>query len=86
MSNRAERFRQRGMRVAHHAFVLKLRQPQHHRLGQGDAAEHTHQQVLHQLEAADRSSELRTLGRTAQRMFIAFRRWTNKSPSEVRGE
>ena len=50
------------MLIAHHAFVLKLRKTQHHRLGRGDIAEHPHEQVLDELEAADRLAELRPLG------------------------
>jgi len=37
------------MLVQHHPFVLQLREPQHHRLRRGDVAEHTHQQILYEL-------------------------------------
>src|SRR6267378_1552451 len=38
--DRAERLRERRMLITHHAFVLKLRDTQHHRLGRGDVADH----------------------------------------------
>ena len=60
--DRAERLRQRRMLVLHQSLVLQLRQPQHHRLGRGDVAEHAHQQILDELEAADRPAELYPLG------------------------
>src|SRR6202051_332122 len=66
--DRAERLRKRRMLIAHHAFVLKLSETQHHRLGRGDVAKHAHEQILDKLESADRPPELRPLCRIAQRM------------------
>jgi hypothetical protein len=44
------------MLVAHHAFVLKLGKAQRHRLGGCDVTQHAHQQILYELESADRLS------------------------------
>src|ERR1700692_4965577 len=67
--DRAERLRERRMLIAHHAFVLKLRKTQHHRLRRCDVTEHPHQQILDELESADRPAELRPLRRIAERML-----------------
>src|SRR5258707_10090945 len=68
--DRAERLRERRMLVAHHTFVLKLRKTQHHRLGGCDVAKHADQQILDELESADRPPELRPLRRIAERMLV----------------
>ena len=46
------------MLVVHLAFVLQLRQPKHHGLSGGNVAEHSHEEVLDELEPGDRAAEL----------------------------
>src|ERR1700733_1598634 len=66
----AERLGERCVFVTHHAFVLKLRETQHHRLGRCDISKHAHQQILYELEAPDRPAELLPLGRITQRVLV----------------
>src|SRR5262249_12421528 len=78
--HRGEGFRQRRMLVFHQSLVLQLAQPQHHRLAGGDVAEHAHEQVLDELETADRLAELNPLVRVAQRMLVGAHLAAHREP------
>src|SRR5579859_7459004 len=71
------------MFIGHHASVLHLRQAHDHTLASSNIAEHTHQQILHELEMPDRTTKLLSLLSVFEGVFIGSLRATNRFPSHT---
>jgi len=59
-----------SMVILHLAFVIHLRQPQHHALASRYVGEHPGEKVLNQLKRADRLAELLPFLSVGERVFV----------------
>src|SRR5258705_8896817 len=67
---RAERFRDRRMRVRQLAFVVQLRHARHHALAGGNVADHLGEEILNHLKRGDRLAELLPLLRRPEPLLV----------------